>query len=77
MAQGWIYWGVRGGGGGVHPLARARGVQGCYFFMIKQKIIGDKMRYSNLSKHMVASGSFVSTGTFNHVFPPSTGNRDI
>ena len=31
--QGWIYW---GGGGGV------------LFFMIKQKIIRDKMRYSNL-----------------------------
>ena len=40
ILQGWIYW---GGGGGV------------LFFMIKQKIIRDKMRYSNLSNDMMIS----------------------
>jgi hypothetical protein len=42
--QGWIYWGGAGGGGGV-----------VLFFMIKQKIIRDKMRYSNLSNNMMIS----------------------
>jgi hypothetical protein len=37
---------------GAHPLALARGV---LFFMIKQKNIGDKMRYSNLSNNMMIS----------------------
>jgi hypothetical protein len=51
--QGWIYW---GGGGGAHPLALARGGAGeVLFFMINQKIIGDKMRYSNLSNNMMIS----------------------
>jgi hypothetical protein len=46
----------RGGGGGGHPLARARGgAGGVLFFMIKQKIIRDKMRYSNLSNNMMTS----------------------
>jgi hypothetical protein len=49
LHQGWIYW---GGAGGVHPLALARGV---LFFMIKQKIIRDKMRFSNLSNNMMIS----------------------
>jgi hypothetical protein len=41
--QGWIHWGGgRGQGGGL-------------FFMIKQKIIRDKMRYSNLSNNMMIS----------------------
>ena len=44
-----------GGGGGVlFFLALARGVQGVLFFMIKQNIIRDKMRYSNLSNSIVA-----------------------
>jgi hypothetical protein len=49
--QGWIYW-----GGGMHPppLALARGgAGGVLFFMIKQKIIRGKMRYSNLSNNMM------------------------
>jgi hypothetical protein len=48
--QGWIYWGVR------TPLAPARGGGGwVLFFMIKQTIIRDKMRYSNLSNNMMIS----------------------
>jgi hypothetical protein len=39
-------------GGCAPPLALARGV---LFFMIKQKIIRDKMRFSNLSKNMMIS----------------------
>jgi hypothetical protein len=35
---------LRGGGGG-----------GGLFFMMKQKYIGDKMRYSNLSNNMMIS----------------------
>jgi hypothetical protein len=31
----------------------AEGVQGMLFFMIKQKIIRGKMRYSNLSNNMM------------------------
>jgi hypothetical protein len=42
-----------GGGGGAPPPALAGG--GCYFFMIKQKIIRDKMRYSNLSNNKMIS----------------------
>ena len=42
--------GCAGGGGGV-PLAR-----GVLFFMIKQKIIRDKMRYSVLSNNMMIMG---------------------
>jgi hypothetical protein len=38
--------------GCVHPLALARGV---LFFMIKQKNIRDKMRYSDLSDNMIIS----------------------
>jgi hypothetical protein len=49
--QGWIYWGAAGGGG-CTPPAPARGV---LFFMIKQKIIRDKMRFSNLSNNMMIS----------------------
>jgi hypothetical protein len=43
-----------GGGtaGGAQPLALARGV---LFFMIKPKIIRDKMRFSNLSNNMMIS----------------------
>ena len=46
-----------GAGEGVRtPLALARGVQGgVLFFMIKQKIIRDKMRFSNLSNNMMIS----------------------
>ena len=51
--QGWIYW----GGGGAHPPSP--GQRGCTggvpFFMIKQKIIRDKMRFSNLSNNMMIS----------------------
>jgi hypothetical protein len=40
--------------GGAHPpLALARG--GVLFFMIKQKIIRDKIRFSNLSDNMMIS----------------------
>ena len=43
-------------GGGCTPLALARGgARGVLFFMIKQKIIRDKMRYSNLSNNMMIS----------------------
>ena len=42
------------GCGCVHPLALARGgAGGVLFFMIKQKTIRDKMRYSNLSNNMI------------------------
>jgi hypothetical protein len=43
------------GEGGMHPpLALARGgAGGVLFFMIKQKIIRGKMRYSNLSNNMM------------------------
>jgi hypothetical protein len=45
------------GEGGVHPPSpgqkECRG--GVLFFMIKQKIIRDKMRYSNLSNNMMIS----------------------
>ena len=47
--------GGAGGGGGVHPLALARGGAGGVLFFIKQKIIRDKMRYSNLSINMMIS----------------------
>ena len=46
------------GCGCVHPLALARGGAGgggVLFFMIKQKNIRDKMRYSNLSNNMIIS----------------------
>ena len=44
------------GGGGVHPPSPGqRGCRGVLFFMIKQKIITDKMRYSNLSNNMMIS----------------------
>jgi hypothetical protein len=41
----------------VLPLALAKGGAGGggLFFMIKQKIIRDKMRYSNLSNNMMIS----------------------
>jgi hypothetical protein len=43
-------------GGGCTPLALARwGAEVVLFFMIKQKIIRDKMRYSNLSNNMMIS----------------------
>jgi hypothetical protein len=45
-----------GGAGVCTPLALARGgAGGVLFFMIKQKIIRDKMRYSNLSNNMMIS----------------------
>jgi hypothetical protein len=45
--------GVRGG---VHPLSPGQGgAGGVLFFMIKQKIIRGKMRYSNLSNNMMIS----------------------
>ena len=45
-----------GGGGCAPPLALARGgAGGVLFFMIKQKIIRGKMRYSNLSNNMMIS----------------------
>ena len=54
--QGWIYWGGGGGGAGVHPPSPGqRGCRGVLFFMIKQKIIRGKMRYSNLSNNMMIS----------------------
>ena len=54
ITQGWIYWGVWG----VRtPLAPGQGgAGGVLFFMIKQKIIRDKMRFSNLSNNMMISG---------------------
>jgi hypothetical protein len=43
-------------GGGAPSVALAReGARGVLFFMIKQKIIRDKMRYSNLSNNMMIS----------------------
>ena len=46
--------GFTGGGGRVPCLALARGgAGGVLFFMIKQKIIRDKMRFSNLSNNMM------------------------
>ena len=53
--------GFTGGGGGgrgcYFSLALARGGAwgGVLFFMIKQNIITDKMRYSNLSNNMMIS----------------------
>jgi hypothetical protein len=45
-----------GCGGCTPPLALARrGAGGVLFFMIKQKIIRDKMRFSNLSNNMMIS----------------------
>ena len=48
---------VRGGVWGcAPPVALARGgAGGVLFFMIKQKIIRGKMRYSNLSNNMMIS----------------------
>ena len=44
--------------GCVHPPSPGqRGCRGVLFFMIKQKIIRDKMRYSNLSNNMIISHS--------------------
>ena len=37
------------------PSPGQRGCRGVLFFMIKQKIIRDKMRYSNLSTNMIIS----------------------
>ena len=46
--------GFTGGGGGARtPPSPGQG--GVLFFMIKQKIIRDKMRYSNLSNNMMIS----------------------
>jgi hypothetical protein len=40
----------------VHPIALPEGGRGVVlFFMIKQKNIRDKMRYSNLSNNMMIS----------------------
>jgi hypothetical protein len=45
-----------GGGEDVHPPSPGqRGCRGVIFFMIKQKIIRDKVRYSNLSNNMMIS----------------------
>jgi hypothetical protein len=46
-----------GGGGGVRgaPSPDQRGCKGVLFFMIKQKNVRDKMRYSNLSNNMMIS----------------------
>jgi hypothetical protein len=45
---------LEGCGGVRTPLALARGgAGGVLFFMIKQKIIRDKMRFSNLSNNMM------------------------
>ena len=41
-----------GGGGMRTSLALTGGGAGALFFMIKQKNIGDKMRYGNLSNNM-------------------------
>ena len=41
-----------GGGGGAHPPSPGQGgAGGVLFFMIKPKIIRDKMRFSNLSNN--------------------------
>ena len=52
--QGWIYW---GSAGGAHPPSPGQGgVQGGgAIFHDKQKIIRDKMRFSNLSNNMMIS----------------------
>jgi hypothetical protein len=51
--QGWIYW---GGAGGAHPPRPGQGdAGGVLFFMIKQKIFRDKMRFSNLNNKMMIS----------------------
>jgi hypothetical protein len=42
-----------GGGGDAPPYPWPEGCRGVLFFMIKQKIIRDKMRYSNLSNNMM------------------------
>ena len=57
-------WGG-GGGGGCTPLVLARGGAGggVLFFMIKQKIIRDKMRYSNLSNNMMIISKLSTTIT--------------
>ena len=53
--QGWIYAGGGGGGGGGAPPSPGQRVQGGgQFFMIKQKIIRDKMRSSNLMYMVLA-----------------------
>ena len=57
--QGWIYWGDASGAraGCTPPSPGQRGCSGgggVLFFMIKQKIIRDKMRYSNLSNMMIS-----------------------
>ena len=46
-----------GGGGGAGEGCRPEGVKGggVLFFMIKQKIIRDKTRYSNLSNNIMIS----------------------
>jgi hypothetical protein len=46
-----------GGGGGcaLPPSLGQRGCRGVLFFMIKQKNIRDKMRYSNFSNNMMVS----------------------
>ena len=45
-----------GGGGGCAPPSPGQGgAGGVLFFMIKQKIIRDKMRFSNLSNNMMIS----------------------
>ena len=51
--QGWIYWGR-----GAHPpplYPWPGGCRGGLFFMIKQKIIRDKMGFSNFSNNMMIS----------------------
>ena len=49
-----IYWHRDGFTGGCTPLGPGqRECRGVLFFMIKQKIIRDKMRYSNLSNNML------------------------
>ena len=47
--------GCRGGGGLCTPSPGQRGCRGVLFFMIKQKIIRGKMRYSNLSNNIMIS----------------------
>ena len=46
---------TRGGGGCRGDAPPIPGQGGVLFFMIKQKIIRDKMRYSNLSDNMMIS----------------------
>jgi hypothetical protein len=63
MKQGWIYW---GGGGGVRGVRTPPSPgQGGAIFMVKQKIIRDKMGFSNLSNNMIISEQWTTITIYN------------